>query len=269
MAEKKKYALLDYKSYGDFKHLEEKREADLKNDQADLDPDPTPIAPDFGRPNNDQSRPNAVQPSNLDGQKTVQKSLDVQVRLDVQKREENFYCPSRTDRTKLTLRLPNHKINKYKKWAFEHRISLQDLFELALDKILDGQITLDGQKNLDGNFGRPKDDRSDHDSDIDIDDRSVDGQKLNLVLDFYKQWTGNNIRPKDEITYLQIAEIDLMDIKIGILQSIKYSNTPVRMFSYCVKTILNNSRQKKPRYKYDKQQQLLDLINELKEKEHS
>lgn len=188
--------------------------------------------------------------------------------LDGQKYIDSEFL-SRQERTKLTVRLPKHKINKYKKYAFESKLALQDLIELALDKLLDGQTSLDGKQNLDGQLSRPKDDRSDHDLDIDIDDRSLDGQKLNEALNFYKEWTNNKLTHKDEISYYSIAHIDLLDIKIGILQAVKNSTTPVRMFSYCVKTILNNSKGRKPRYKYDKNQLLKDLIYEIEKREEN
>lgn len=207
----------------------------------------------------------AVQTPKLDGQNAVQKTVGVQEKLDGQKYLDAQF-KSRQERTKLTVRLPNYKINKYKDFAFRNKLDMQELIEFALDKVLDGQITLDGQEKLDSQIGRPNADRSDR-SDLKDIDRSLDVQKLNEVLDFYKYWTGNQITPKDESSYETIEHFDLIDIKIGILQAVKYSKEPVRIFNYCAKAILSNAKGKKPKYKYDKQQQLKDLIYELEKKQ--
>ncbi len=151
-------------------------------------------------------------------------------------------------------------------WAFQHKISLQDLVEIALDRLLDDHTFVVDHAFVDDQSGRPQHDRYQIDHD-DIEDRSVDDHKLNEVLNFYKEWAGNKITRNDEISYASIEKYELIDIKIGILQAVKGSKKPIEKFSYCCTVIKNNAvHAGKTRYKRNKQQELKDLIYELEKK---
>lgn len=252
------------KTYKDFNRLEQQKAQEQKNklnlvqknDQLDLKPDLTLISDqkiyDQRRPDDHAGRPQVDHPLVDDHKKVVN--------------HDKSHCPSRTDRDKVGLRLPKHKVSKYKMWAFQHKISLQDLVEIAVDRLLDDHTFVVDHASVDDHNGRPQHDRYQIDHD-DIEDQSVDDHKLNETLNFYKEWTGNKITRNDEISYASIEKYQLIDIKIGILQAVKGSKKPIKKFSYCCTVIKNNAvHAGKTRYKRNKQQELKDLMYELEKK---
>lgn len=204
-----------------------KKEADLKL----ITPDPTP---DLNQKTLETGRPEVK----LDAQKLDAQtpSVDAQVKLDAQKKldaqDEGNY-PSRIERGRLALRLPNHKLEQYKIWCFINKISIQDAIEKAMDLLLDAQENLGVWTS-----GRPVDHDLDPISEDPIDD------KLSSIMEFYSKWTSNKVKEGDKEAYKDVANLDEKIIQVGILLTVVRAKNRIGSFKYCIGAIEEASKQK-------------------------
>jgi hypothetical protein len=198
-----------------------------KKDQFDLNVD---LEQNIG----DQSRPVAP----LDGQLLDgwTATLDGQEKMGGHKKpdgQKELHYPSRIEKTKMTLRIANNKVEQYKIWCFVNKISLQEAVEKAMDMLLDGQLMLDGWT-----AGRPLDHDLDPISDDLIDDKS------SSIMEFYSKWTGNKIKDGDKETYKDVANLDEKIIQVGILLTVVRAKNRIGSFKYCLGAIEETSKQK-------------------------
>lgn len=127
---------------------------------------------------------------------------------------------SRTERTKIGVRLPAHKVEKYKLWCFVNKVSLQDAIEKGMDWVT----------------GRP-DDQTTTINDLD----DLDDIKTDDALIFYRRWTKNQLTDKDREAYEEVRHLAPHVIKSGILVSVVRSKSKIRSFRYCLGAILETA----------------------------
>lgn len=129
--------------------------------------------------------------------------------------------PSRRTRERLTVRLPKHKLEKYKLYAHMTHEDMQDLVEYGLDWVTG---LLDTQSPRHPNTQSP----TNHDlNDLD------DGLKDDVII-FYQKVTGNRWRiPEDQEAYKEVAQYAPHIIKQGIAISKMRAKQKINSFRYC------------------------------------
>jgi hypothetical protein len=124
--------------------------------------------------------------------------------------------PSRKERIKIGVRLPAHKVEKYKLWCFVNKVDLQDAIEKGMDWVTGGLVDQSTAIN-------------------DLDDK--DDLLNDDALIFYQRWTKNKITEKDKQALDEVKHLAPHVIKAGILMSIVRSKQKINSFRYCLGAI--------------------------------
>jgi hypothetical protein len=123
---------------------------------------------------------------------------------------------SRTERIKIGVRLPAHKVEKYKLWCFINKVDLQAAIEKGMDYVT----------------GLPGDQTTAINDLIDLDDTLNDDISI-----FYQKWTRNKFTDKDKKTLEEIQHLAPHVIKSGIVISVVRSKNKINSLKYCVGAI--------------------------------
>jgi hypothetical protein len=175
----------------------------------------TPVENVISLENWETSRPKTVDQSPTSGDRSSGRPVNQTTGRPVEKQSEHSY-PSRRERLKIGVRLPAHKVEKYKLWCFVNKVDLQDAIEKGMDWVTGGLVDQSPSIN---NL-------------IDIDDNLN-----NDVISFYEKWTRNKATEKDRKTYSEIQHLAPHVIKSGILVSVIRAKNKINSLKYCVGAI--------------------------------
>lgn len=129
------------------------------------------------------------------------------------------HYPSRKNRTLLGVRLPTHKLEKYKLYAHLTKEDLQDLVEYGLDWAT-GQLA-------NQSTGQPAN-QSTANHDMMTDEVLKDD-----VAIFYQKVTGNRWRKEDQDALKEVSQFAPHIIKAGIALSKMRAKVKINSFKYC------------------------------------
>lgn len=161
------------------------------------------------------SRPKTVDQSPSLGDWSTGRPVAQTIDSPTDRQPEHTY-PSRRDRIKIGVRLPAHKVEKYKLWCFVNKVDLQDAIEKGMDWVTGGLV----------------------DQSPTINDLTDINDSLNEdVISFYAKWTRNKPTDKDKQTLKEIEHLAPHVIKAGILASVIRSKNKINSLKYCVGAI--------------------------------
>jgi len=172
-------------------------------------------------------------------------SLDGQTATSFGRGDIESSLPSRTERQKITLRLPRQIAYKLKVFCAINGLNLQDVVSAAIADLLARE--LNPQADLDGQTATIR-----HDDSMTTDDGvetlssksssdpgrpDGDENRETLLLQFYRDKTGNMVKERDRDALREVLHFSDTAIKGGILCSILRCPTKINSLRYCLNAV--------------------------------